>query len=82
MLYAARLINRMAVCPVDQPAVPMLNQGPVDQPAVNKGLVDQLNGRLWMLNRDQAAWWLSRHHDGTWAYELGCYHVNCNCARR
>ena len=41
---------------VDQPAVPMLNQGPVDQPAVNKGSVDQPNGHLWMLNRDQATW--------------------------
>ena len=40
MLYAARLINRMAVCPVDQSAVPMLNQGPVDQLAANKGSVE------------------------------------------
>ena len=40
--------------PVDQPAVPMLNQS-IDQPAINKGSGDQPNGRLWMLNRDQAA---------------------------
>ena len=66
MLYAARLINQMAVCPVDQPAVPMLNQGPVDQPAVNKGSVEwsPVDAQLWpgRVVAITTPWW----HLGLW----------------